>query len=202
MLFLGSRPCPGVAVGDLAPNFTLPKYGTTTYVHLTDYAGRIVILDLFAYWCGPCKVASSELEPYVQQYYAGLGGNPAKIPVQLLSLSIDGSDPPATQAYINTYHLSTVLDDASRTVYNSYSVGSIPRFAVINGAANAKFNGKSVRQWEVIRLITGYTSGDYTSFRNTINNVTIVPEPSIFSLLGMGALFLIWVSRRRLKMRP
>ena len=153
-------------VGDSVANFTLPIHHTGPNLSLYDYTGHIIVLDFFAYWCGPCRTASSELEPYIQQYYEDLGGNPSGIPVKLISINVDCGSPSQTDAYIAQYGPEKVLDDCYANVYYNYGSGSIPQFAIINGAAGTNYN-----QWELLNNQRGYSSGLYMSFRDVIDSV-------------------------------
>lgn len=50
----------GIAVGELAPDFT----GTTVdgqTITLSDLKGKLVLLNVFASWCGPCRVETPHL---------------------------------------------------------------------------------------------------------------------------------------------
>ncbi len=44
-----SSPAATLHVGDTAPDFTLPEFGTGDPVSLYDYEGHVVLMEFFAY---------------------------------------------------------------------------------------------------------------------------------------------------------
>ncbi len=57
---------PSALMNRLAPDFEVRRFEDDRKVKLSDYRGKIVVLDFWASWCGPCRAAM----PYNQKIAA------------------------------------------------------------------------------------------------------------------------------------
>lgn len=65
-----------VQPGDKIPDFTLPLFSGYEYegrseVKLSDFQGKVVVLNFWASWCKPCEQEAAELEEAWQFYQPG-----------------------------------------------------------------------------------------------------------------------------------
>ena len=108
--------------GKPAPDFALPNLAGET-VRLRDLEGRVVLLNLWATWCGPCRIEMPAIEE-LHQTFADDG-------LTVLAVNI-GETPEEVQAYIDRFDYTfPVLLDADATVGDRYHAFSIPSTVVI-----------------------------------------------------------------------
>lgn len=103
-------------VGDLAGE-SLLEPGTT--ISLDEYRGRVVVLNVWGSWCGPCRAEADDL-----QRVADTGGDRVSV------LGIDVRDSRSAAAdFVRNYELSypSIYDPPGRSLF---ALGGVPRSVV------------------------------------------------------------------------
>jgi len=142
-----------VAVGDEAPDFTLTDLRGDS-VNLSSMRGRkVVLLDFWATWCGPCRMAMPSLQGIHEDLAAG--------GIELVS--VNQQEPTdSVRAFIDRkqYTFRTVLDKEGG-VGDRYGVRALPTVVVVD------------KQGKVRRLAVGHSYDD-SELRKTL--VTLARE--------------------------
>ena len=158
-----------------APDFTLPDVGGAT-VSLSGQRGRLVLLNFWATWCGPCRDEMPSMETLNRNF----GGQGFTI------LAVNQKESAAqVSKFMKTHGLNfSVPLDTDGRVNAAYRVYGIPVSYLIDGSGNAIGIKSGARDWaapnvvEVLRkLIAG--SGSATP----VTSVSIEPATGLPSAL-------------------
>ena len=125
LLFWGLRPVPkaplsvGTQVGQIAPDFTLPRLNGQGSVRLWSLRGKPVWLNFFASWCPPCNAEAYDLAQTAKK-------SPG---LELIGVDLTASESSIAKvdAFVQQYGIAyPVLLDQSGSVANRYGVQAIP----------------------------------------------------------------------------
>ena len=110
---------PAPQKGFLAPDFTLETLDGET-VTLSDLRGQVVIVNLWATWCGPCRLEMPAFKKAHEEYKdRGL--------VILAVNSTSQDSPDAVKAFVAEFELPfTILMDYDGTVARQYKLSALP----------------------------------------------------------------------------
>ncbi len=140
-----------------APDFTLKNIYGGKDITLSDYSGKVVIIDFWATWCRPCQDAVKSINELYENYHAdGL---------EVIGISIDrnknAKDLDKVKAFVERKGIKYPVGSSTYELLTEYGISAIP-FAILldkNGDVIKLFRGYSVpaeavMEREVKRLLS------------------------------------------------
>lgn len=114
-----------VGVGSSAPSFDALNLRTARPSGLVDYQGRVILLNIWATWCQPCRVEMPALER--------LSKHLATTDFRVVAVSVDVSDSSAVMDFVRDLELSfDILQDPTRRIEQRYRTTGVPESFVID----------------------------------------------------------------------
>lgn len=139
----------------IAPDFSLPRLvddqnRSLEQHRLSDYRGRVVYLDFWASWCGPCRQSLPALEALQKQY------DPEDFSV--IAINVDET-PQIALSFLEDYPVTyTVLFSDNPKVQRSYNLVGLPSSFLIDqrGEIIGSFQGFHPEHIERLKKAIAY----------------------------------------------
>jgi cytochrome c biogenesis protein CcmG, thiol:disulfide interchange protein DsbE len=130
-----------VEAGDAAPDFTLTADNGRT-VTLPNFGGKLLLLNFWASWCGPCAEETPSLSQ-VAQDYASKG-------LVVLGISVD-KDPAAYQRFLQKYS-PAFLTARELKIHEDYGTYQYPETYFIDAKGHVIYKIADPADWNDARL--------------------------------------------------
>ncbi|MGH8185613.1 MAG: TlpA family protein disulfide reductase [Steroidobacteraceae bacterium] len=135
------------ASASIAPSFSLPSRAGDT-VSLDQLKGKVVMLNFWASWCGPCRQEMPLLDQ-MHKRYSSLG-------FTLIGVNVEANTKDAERWLQQTPVSFPVLFDRDSKVSKAYDVSAMPSTVFIDRKGNLRY------------LHRGYKAGDESEYLNQI----------------------------------
>jgi cytochrome c-type biogenesis protein len=112
-------------VGETAPVYAARSVAGDS-LHLSDLRGKVVLLNVWATWCIPCRKELPELQALHTQY-AGRG-------LQVVGVSVDeGNADAAVREFAQEFGITyTILRDPHELIYSAFAIPGVPASFLID----------------------------------------------------------------------
>ncbi len=131
----------------------LPVLDSSRRVSLAGLQGKVIVLNIFASWCTPCRAEAPILERTQRQI---AGRNASVVGVTYLDNSVD------SEQFVRQEHISyLVLRDVSGNFVSAFGTDAVPETFVINraGRVTAVSRGPVDSEWlrSALRPLLGHS---------------------------------------------
>lgn len=141
-----------VQINEVAPQFSITT-SEGKVVNLSDYKGKVVLINFFATWCGPCM----QEMPFIEKDIWNKLKNNKNFTI--LSIGRDHSQEEINAFIQKKKFTFPIYADKGKAIYNLFATKYIPRNYLIDQ------NGK------VVYTSTGFSTEEFEEMKTKINSL-------------------------------
>jgi peroxiredoxin len=129
-----------VRIGGAAPDFQLWNLEGDA-VTLSSYQGRVIMLNFWATWCGPCRVEMPAMEVLYREFH--------RKDFEILAISTDAQGAAVTRPFRDSMGLSfPILHDSDFRVGVTYGTRTLPMTFLVNRRGTITHRIFGARDWQ------------------------------------------------------
>jgi peroxiredoxin len=110
------------------------------WLSLSDYKGKVVLLNFWATWCGPCRVEMPSMEVLYQEF--------KKDGFEILAISSDHQGSIITRPFVEAQALTfPILHDADYRASGNYGIRTLPMSYLVDRQGILRHRVFGARDW-------------------------------------------------------
>jgi thiol-disulfide isomerase/thioredoxin len=176
-----------------AQDFELVDINGTKF-SLSEHLGKVVLLDFFATWCGPCIMQIEQLQALYSDYSSGQ--------LVILSIDVDLSDSPSKlQLFAQQNQMKwTVARDTDNVGYK-YGVSPIPHLVVVDTEGYERYShigltAESTLRSEIDAIISVNGNGDSGESDGAQNEADYILL-AVVGICGIAFVIIVIIAAKR-----
>jgi cytochrome c biogenesis protein CcmG/thiol:disulfide interchange protein DsbE len=130
-----------IGAGSKAPDFQAVNLRTSRPASLADYAGKVVLLNIWATWCDPCRLEMPSMEKLSER----LKGADFRV----VAVSVDKDGPDVVMKFANDLGLHfDILHDRSGAIQKTLQATGVPESWVLDRSGVIIKKVIGAEQWD------------------------------------------------------
>lgn len=136
-----------VLKGQKVPDFSFGS-STLKIQRMSDLKGKVVLINFFATWCGPCRKELPVLQDRVWNKYKDQKN------FELLVVGRQHTEQEIKNFIANTGFVMPMYSDSDRGIYSKFAVQTIPRNYIIDRAGKVIYTSAGYEETEFEHMLT------------------------------------------------
>jgi thiol-disulfide isomerase/thioredoxin len=142
--WLWAAPSLALQVGDPAPTFKAPRLDGSGQLALADLHGKVVLVDFWASWCGPCQKSMPQLDQMQKEFPADR--------FVMVGVNVDKDLSAAKKALEKRPVSYLIASDPAGSLPARYGLETMPTAYLIDGNGAVRYVHRGFRDGDIDKL--------------------------------------------------